>query len=112
MVLESSLNGCPLQEISNALYHPKGTLLTFNPSASKASSASFNTWTATFGELKEEDKWAYGYKTIFSALTWSLVLITSLTKFLTIPCGLFSSSFSTAVNTTTDSSNAPCFLAS
>ena len=58
IVLESSLNGWPLQEISNALYHPKGTLFTLKSSASKASSASFKICTATFGELNEEDKWA------------------------------------------------------
>ena len=58
IVLESSLNGWPLQEISNALYHPKGTLFTLKSSASKASSASFKICTANFGELNEEDKWA------------------------------------------------------
>ena len=41
IVLESSLNGCPLQEISNDLYHPKGTLLTVKFSSNNACSTSF-----------------------------------------------------------------------
>ena len=56
IVLESSLNGCPLQDISNALYQPKGTLWTFKSSVKRACSASFRISTATFGELNEEDK--------------------------------------------------------
>ena len=56
MVLESSDNGCPLQEISNALYQPNGTLNTSNPSSLSASSASFNICTATLGAPRDEER--------------------------------------------------------